>query len=188
MILTVDGREYVTTKEKGLYKTVCTDGDIRYTLTTEHDDMTREILSLTKSRAYRYSTMEALLSDWEHLQEFAWQEQLPAGFSIGSVTLNYETQTAWQIVAQLKYSDGMRSSANHAITISPIVDTTERDLGNSSPQLSNEKTDIYIRYSGKRESDSLCQAECIMGDIKYNTKIFGYDLFMIFLNDFFGPF
>ena len=181
----VDGREYVTTQKDGLFKAVCADGSLRYTLTADDYDTACEILSLTKSRAYRYADMEALRRDWEHLQEFAWPTQLPAGFSIGNATLTYDTHTSWQIVVQLKYHDGELTTANHSLTLTP---TADHDFGNDKPRLSNEKTDIYIPYSSQSETAGLCQAECLVGNIKYDTKIFGYDPFMAFLNGFFGPF
>lgn len=185
----VDGRIYTTMPAeldgKSAMQTVCIHDDILYTLMTDDLETTREILSLTKSRAYRYADMAALRRDWEHLPDFFLSERLPTGFSPGSVTLTYDTQTAWQIVVQLKYHDGARTTTNHSLTITPASD---HDLGIDKPKLSNEKTDVYVSYSSQSEKAGLCQAECVIGDTKYNTKIFGYDPFMIFLDVFFGPF
>ncbi|MBQ7322501.1 MAG: hypothetical protein IJW99_10425 [Clostridia bacterium] len=186
---TIDGRTYTTTTAeldgKNALRTVCIHDKILYTLMTDDLDTTREILSHTKSRAYRYEDMAALLSDWAHLPDLAWQEQLPSGFSISGATLTYDTQASWQIVVRLSYHDGTRTMSNHSLTLTPA---TDHDFGNDTPRLSNEKTDIYISYASQSEVAGLCQAECTVGKIKYNTKIFGYEPFMAFLNGFFGPF
>ena len=186
---TVDGRDYLTAPEgsgeKDLFKTVCADEHFLYTLVTDGEDTAHEILSLTEARAYRYTDMEALREDWEHLPPLAWPEPLPAGFTVGSVTLTYDTQAAWRIVVQLKYHNGARITANHSVTVTPAAD---HDFGSRLPTLSNERTDIYIPYSSQSETAGLCQAECIVGDLKYETKIFGYNPFMTFLDHFFGPF
>lgn len=185
----IDDRTYTTTTAEldgqNTLQTVCIHDNILYTLMTDDLDTTREILSLTQSRAYRYADLAALRKDWEHLPSFAWPEQLPAGFSIGGATLTYDTQASWKLVVQLKYHDGTRTTANHSLTLTP---TTGHHFVSDLPRLSNEKTDVYISYSSQSEGAGLCQAECVVGKIKYDTKIFGYDPFMAFLNSFFGPF
>ena len=190
--LTVDGREYVTIQEKGskngIYQTRCHDGNLSYTLITDSYDTTCDVLSLTGARVYRYDSMEKLQNDWAHLQSFDWPAQLPPGFRADNVTLHYDTQASWQIVVQLKYDNGNRTTANHAITISPVGNGIAHDLGIGAEMLSNETNKVYISYSGQAGSTGLCRAECIVDDIRYTVKILGYDPFMVFLNDFFGPF
>ena len=190
-VFVTSAREYVTTpREEGeatVYETVGLHDNIRYTMATYDYSSTRYFLSQTSVITRRYNTMEELLTEWDHLQDISWGEQLPEGFSIRRCSIRYYTQTNWNITLILDCGVTPPPGQDHTITIWPVTDDEDRAFPQKNLYFSNDKTDIYITFPAWRDS-TYHKAECIVDNTGYKIVIYDRDRLLRFVDAYFGPF
>ncbi len=190
-VFVTSARKYVTTatEEEGttVYETVGLHNNIRYTLVSYDYGSTRYFLSQTGQITRRYNTMEELLTEWDHLQNISWNEQLPDGFSVRRCTIKYQTQTSWSITLILHCDVTPPPGRDHTLQIWHIDDGEEYTFSQEKPYFINKQTEVYITFPS-RQDFTYHQAECIVGNTGYRITIYDRDAILRFVDDYFGPF
>ena len=190
-VFVTSARQYVTTptEENGrtVYETVGLHNNIRYTIATYDYGSTRYFLSQASVTTRHYDTMEELLNEWNHLQNFSWNDSLPEGFSVRRYTIRYHTQTNWSINLLLNCEVSPPPGRDHTMTIWYVPDSTNKETPSGDLQFKNANTTVGITLSEGKNS-TYHKAECIVGNTGYRLVIYDHDLLLRFVKDYFGPF
>ena len=190
-VFVTSARQYVTTpkEENGrtVYETVGLHNNIRYTIATYDYGSTRYFLSQASVTTRHYDTMEELLTEWNHLQNFSWNDFLPEGFSVRRYTIRYHTQTNWSINLLLNCEVSPPPGRDHTMTIWYVPDSTNEETPSGDLQFKNANTTVGITLS-KGKNSTYHKAECIVGNTGYQLVIYDNDLLLRFVKDYFGPF
>lgn len=173
--------------EKTVFTAQCVSDGLRYTAEAYDYNTMRLVLSKTNTYVYNsYSSMEEFLAKHDYLPEFLYPKQLPEGFLFHTVRLSYRSSADWTVIIHYKHAQSPGNT--HILTISPINDQTSVDLGSDPPVLSNEIADIYLTSTGLTSTYGHYNAICVVGNLKYTMRIFGYEPFIAFSEALFGTF
>lgn len=177
------------TQEEGrtVFTAECYTDGLRYTAQAYDYNTLRLILSKTRTHASpSFSDMEKFLETYDYLQEFRYSQQLPENLQFHTVHLVYHSSANWAVFMRFH----PLQSANHdnKLTISPIADPSSVDYGSDPPILSNDTVDIYLTSRGFTPTYGHYEAFCVVENMKYTMRIYGYDQFVAFAESIFGPF
>ena len=172
---------------KTVFTAECYTDGLRYTAEAYDFNILKLVLSNTRTQVYSsFSSMDQFLETFDYLQAFLYPKQLPNEIQIISVHLNYRSSANWTVI--MRFDQPQNSNRGDMLTISPIADLSTVDFGSDPPILSNETADIYLISHGFSSVYGHYEAVCVVGNMKYTMRIYGYDQFVAFAESIFGPF
>ena len=165
----------------------CYTDNLRYTAEAYDLNTLKLVLSKTNTLvSHRFETMDDFLTTYDYLQEFLYPKHLPDGMQFDSVQLSYRSSANWTVTMQ--YDQPQSSNHGNKLTVSPIADPSLLDFGEDPPILSNETAEIYLISNGFSSTYGHYEAVCVVGNMKYTMRIYGYSQFVAFAESLFGTF
>lgn len=165
----------------------CYADNLRYTAEAYDLNTLKLVLSKTNTTvSRRFSDMDEFLAAYDHLQEFLYPKHLPATLQFDSVHLIYRSSANWTVTMQ--FDQPQSSNQGNRLSVSPIADPSSLDFGDDPPILSNETAEIYLISDGFSATYGHYEAVCVVGNMKYTMRIYGYSQFVAFAESLFGTF
>ena len=165
----------------------CYTDNLRYTAEAYDLNTLKLVLSKTNIMvSRRFSSMDEFLATYDFLQEFLYPQHLPDEVQFDSVHLIYRSSANWTVTMQ--FDQVQSSNQGNKLTISPISDPSSLDFGADLPILSNDTVKIYLTSGGFSSTYGHYEAVCVVGNMKYTMRIYGYAQFVAFAESLFGSF
>ena len=165
----------------------CYTDNLRYTAEAYDLNTLKLVLSKTNTTVSpRFSSMDEFLATYDYLQEFLYPKHLPDQLKFDQVQLVYRSSANWTVTMQ--FDQPQSSNHGNKLTVSPIADPASLDLGTDPPILSNDTVKIYLISGGFSSTYGHYEAVCVVGNMKYTMRIYGYAQFVAFAESLFGSF
>ncbi|MBQ7322509.1 MAG: hypothetical protein IJW99_10465 [Clostridia bacterium] len=163
----------------------CYTDNLRYTAEAYDLNTLKLVLSKTSTTvSRRFSSMDEFLETYDYLQEFLYPKHLPDALQFNSVQLVYRSSANWSVTMQ--FDQPKSSNHGNKLTVSPIADPSSLNLGTDPPILSNDTVKIYLTSGGFSPTYGHYEAVCVVGNMKYTMRIYGYTQFVAFAESLFG--
>ena len=168
-----------------LYHAECVTDGIRYSAEAYDYQALRLILSKTANTTHRqYRSVEEVLGEHDYLQDFIHPQERSDVFQIQKVTLSYRGTRSWELTLNIST---VRTHFTSTIHISPVAVGTEFEPQEYPLILSNDTARLYLISKGFTPTYGHYEARCIVDDMQYDIKVYGYREFVTVAESLFGP-